>query len=149
MSLRRKITVAVVLMVFGVAIYFGCSLLYTVRHIPDAYAAWDTGTLLVEYMKSHRDRWPASWADLLSVARSGSGSQVTFRGASAGDTNYAASLRTKVAINWKFDPSVDGPSSPITRLDGTKFPVVWQGAEPNEMVHRYLTTRNANAPGVR
>ena len=24
-----------------------------------------------------------------------------------------------------------------------------KGAEPNEMVHRYLTTRNANAPGVR
>jgi hypothetical protein len=148
MSLRRKIIV-VVFIVFGIAAYFGYSLVYTVRHVPEAYAAWDTGTLLVEYMKSHGNRWPSSWDDLLSVMRSDSGDQVMFRGARAGDTNYAASLRTKVAINWKFDTSREGPGSPVTRLDGTKFPVVWQGAEPNEMVHQYLTTTITNASKVR
>jgi len=149
MSLRRKIVVAVVLTIFGVVVYIGYDIIQTVRRIPEAYAAWDTGTLLVEYMKSHGNRWPASWDDLLSVVRSDSGDQVMFRGARAGDTNYAASLRTKVAINWKFAPSREAQSSPITRLDGTKFPVVWQGAEPNEMVRRYLTTSFTNAPEVR
>ncbi len=149
MLLRRKITVAVVLTVFGVVVYFGYGITHTLRRIPEAYAAWDTGTLLVEYMKSHGNRWPSSWGDLLSVVRSDSGDQVMFRGAKAGDTNYAASLRTKVAIDWKFDPSREGQSPPVTRLDGTKFPVVWKGAEPNDMIHRYLTAGITNAPGVR
>jgi len=149
MSLRRKILIAVVLIVFGTAAYFVYDLVYTVRHVPEAYAAWDTGTLLVEYMKSHGNRWPSSWDDLLSVMHSDSGDQVMFRGAGAGDTNYAASLRTKVAIDWKFDTSHDHAGSPVTRLDGTKFPVVWHGAEPNEMVHEYLTTTITNAPEVR
>jgi hypothetical protein len=149
MSLRRKITIAVVLTIFGVVAYFGYGIIYTLQRIPEAYAAWDTGTLLVEYMKSHENRWPSSWDDLLSVVRSNSEDQVMFRGAKTGDTNYAALLRTKVSINWKFDPSRGGQSLPITRLDGTKFPIVWEGAEPNEMVHRYLTTSITNAPGVR
>ena len=145
MSLRRKITIAVVLTIFGGAVYFGYRIVYTVKHIPEAYAAWDTGTLLVDYMKSHENRWPSSWEDLLSVMRNDSGDQVMFRGATAGDTNYAASLRSKVAINWKFDPT-RSDQNPVTRLDGSKFPVVWQGAEPNEMVRRYLTSTITNAP---
>jgi hypothetical protein len=56
MSLRRKIIVAIVLTVFGIAVYFGYGVVYTLRHIPEAYAAWDSGTLLVEFMKSHGDR---------------------------------------------------------------------------------------------
>ena len=149
MSRRRKLIVSGVLIMFGIAVYFGYGIVHTVRHIPEAYAAWDTGTLLIEYMKSHSNRWPSSWDDLLSVLRSDSGEQVMFRGARAGDMNYAASLRTKVAINWKYDTFREDPSSPITRPDGTKFTVVWQGAEPNEMVHRYLTTAITNASEVR
>src|SRR2546430_2585264 len=101
MSLRRKITVAVVVMIISVTAYIGYGIIHTLRRIPEAYAAWDTGTLLVEYMKSHGNRWPSSWDDLLSAVRSDSGDRVMFRGARAGDTNYAASLRTKVLINWK------------------------------------------------
>jgi hypothetical protein len=149
MSLRRKITIGVVLTIFGVGVYYGYSIIHTVRLIPEAYAAWDTGTLLVEYMKSNTNRWPSSWDDLLSVVRRDSGDQVMFRGAQAGDTNYAASLCAKVAINWKFDPSRDVQSSPVTRLDGTKFPVVWTGAEPNDMIRRYLTASTTNALEVR
>ena len=150
MSLRRKIIIAVVLTVvltiFGGAVYIGYGIILRIRLIPEAYAAWDSGTLLVEYMKSHGNRWPSSWDDLLSVVRSDSRDQILFRGAQAGDTNYAASLRNKVAINWKFNPSREAQISPVTRLDGTKFPMVWKGAEPNDMVHRYLMTSITNAP---
>jgi hypothetical protein len=138
MSLRRKITVAVVLTILGVAAYFGYGMIYTLRHIPEAYAAWDTGTLLVEYMKSHNGRWPSSWDDLLSVMSNSSSNQIELRGASAGDTNYTLSLREKVAIDWKFDPARSGQGSPVTRPNGAKFPIVWEHAEPNEMVRTYL-----------
>ena len=145
MSLRRKITVAIILAValtiIGFGVYFVCGITYTVRHIPEAYAAWDTGTLLVEYMKVHDDKWPASWDDLLSITNSNSGSQIVFRGRRTNDTNYANTLQTMVAINWTFDPKTDDKSLPVTRLDGTKFKIVWSGAEPNEMVHAYLKAR--------
>jgi hypothetical protein len=95
-------------------------------------------------MESHDGRWPSSWEDLLSVMNTNSENQVMFRGASAGDTNYAFALREKVAINWKFNPAGSNQVSPVTRLDGTKFPVVWQGAEPNGMVRLYLRSRRAN-----
>jgi hypothetical protein len=149
MPLRRKIITGIVLAILGFAVYFGYRIFYTVRHIPEAYAAWDTGTLLVEYMKSYDDRWPSSWDDLLSII-SNSSNQITFFGAGAGDTNYAFSLRKKVAIDWKFNPSQRDQSSPVTRLDGGKFPVVWEGAEPNEMIRAFLrTSTNTNAPHSR
>lgn len=153
MSLRRKITVAIVVTIFGVVAYLGCVIaytVYTVRHVPEAYAAWDTGTLLVEYMKSHDRKWPSSWDDLLSVMNGDPGSPIMLRGAQAGDTNYALSLRKMVAIDWKFDPSQNDQRSPVTRLDGTKFPIVWHGAEPNKMVRAYLeASKNTNAPKLR
>ena len=150
MSLRRKIIVGIAVAVVGTVGYFGYRTVYVLRHIPEAYAAWDTGTLLVEYMKSHDDRWPSSWEDLLSAMKSHAGDEIMFRGARAGDTNYANSLRKTVVIDWRFDPSRAGDVSPVTRLDGTKFPIVWQGAEPNEMVRAYLkSSTNANAPKIR
>jgi hypothetical protein len=33
--------------------YFGWRTIHTVRLLPEAYAAWDTGTLLIQYMESH------------------------------------------------------------------------------------------------
>ena len=150
MSVRRNIIIAVVLTIFGVACYFGYGIVYTARHIPEAYAAWDTGTILIEYMKLHDGKWPSSWDDLLSVMSSDSGGKIEFHGAKAGDTNYALSLRKKVAIDWKFDPARNDQISPVTRPNGTRFPIVWEGAEPNEMIHAYLkASMNTNAPKSR
>ena len=138
MSLRRKITIGIVLTILGAGTYIGYRVLYTWYHIPEAYAAWDTGQLLVKYMQINQNRWPSSWDDLVTVMNTEAGSRMTLYGATAGDTNYALSLRRKVAVDWKFDPSRSDQASPVTRVDGGKFPIVWQGAEPNEMVHAYL-----------
>jgi len=138
MSLRRKITVGIVLTILGTGAYIGYQVLYTWYHIPEAYAAWDTGQLLVKYMQVNQDRWPTSWDDLVTVMNTEAGSQMTLYGASAGDTNYVLSLRKKVAINWKFDPSYSDQASAVTRPDGGKFPIVWRHGEPNEMVRAYL-----------
>ena len=149
MSLRRKIAIGVVMTIFGVAAYIAYAIIYTVRRLPEAYAAWDTGTLLVEYMKSHGNRWPSSWDDLVTMAPSESADRIILHGAAAGGTNYVSSLRTKVAISWEFDPSREGQGSPVTRPDGRRFPVVWSGAEPNAMVYSYLRASRTNPPGGR
>ncbi len=147
MSLRKKIIFGIILAVLACVAYYGYRIVRVVNQIPTAYAAWDTGTLLVEYLKSHTNRWPSSWDDLLSVMNTGSTNQITLWGANAGDTNYALSLHQKVAIDWKFDPSRTNQGSPVTRADGTKFEFVWGGAEPNQMVRDYLKERaQTNAP---
>ncbi len=149
MSLRRKITLGIVLTLLGTGAYIGYQVLYTWYHIPEAYAAWDTGQLLVKYMQVNQNRWPSSWDDLVTVVNTEAGSHITLYGARAGDKNYALSLRKKVSIDWKFDPSRSDQASPVARADGGKFPIVWHGGEPNDMVHAYLKaagSTNAHQP---
>jgi hypothetical protein len=131
MSLRRKLISAVGLTVFGVAAYFIYGAVYTWWRIPEAYAAWDTGTLLVEYMKSHDNRWPLSWDDLLAVVRRDSGEEIILRGARAGDTNYVASLSARVAIDWRFDPSGDNHGCQLLAWTVRNFR--WCGKVPSQM----------------
>ncbi len=132
---RRPILITASCVIIA-ATWFGYRILFTLSHIHEAYAAWDTGTLLVEYMKSHNDQWPTSWPDLLTVLDSETGRQIPLRGAQAGDMAYAKSLRDMVAIDWRFDPSHPGLSQPVTRPDGKAFPVRWE--DPNDMVREYL-----------
>jgi hypothetical protein len=146
MSLRRKLIVGALIAISGVAAVVGYQIIYTVQHVDEAYAAWDTGTLLVEYMKSHDDRWPSSWDDPLSLVRNDSEHRIILRGASAGDVDYASRLQKVVTIDWQFDPSRNGHSSPVTRPDGTEFPIVWKGAEPNEMVYAYFGHNSMRHP---
>ncbi|MCC6909207.1 MAG: hypothetical protein IT430_14795 [Phycisphaerales bacterium] len=118
--------------------------MYTLRHLPEAYAAWDTGTLLVEYLKLHDDRWPTSWEDLLTVLESSGAEDITLYGAQAGDMQYARSLREVVAIDWSVDTAQLDHASPVTRPDGSPFPVLWQNADPNEMLREYLKSNASN-----
>jgi hypothetical protein len=129
--------------VLGVGWYV-YKIIFVTRHIPEAYAAWDTGTLLVEYMKGHDNRWPTSWDDLLTVLDSQSGRHVLLRGSQAGDLAYARGLRNLVSVDWSFDPEHPDDRRPVTRRDGGSFPVVW--ADPNEMVREQLNKRAATVP---
>ena len=95
MTRGRKIVLVVVIAVVGVVGWIAYGFLHTLRHIPEAYAAWDTGTLLIEYMKQHDDQWPGSWDDLVTVLDSNEGRRIPLRGAQAGDVAYARSLRDK------------------------------------------------------
>lgn len=132
---HRKAILGVAIVLAGVATWGTYRVLHTID-VSEGYAAWDTGTLLVEYMKGHEGRWPDSWEELLTVLDSESGREVLMRGASAGDLEYARTLREKVAVDWSFDPSRPGQKRPVTRRDGSAFPFVWE--EPNEMVREYL-----------
>jgi hypothetical protein len=117
----------------------------TLRNLPDAYAAWDTGTLIIEYMDTHAGKWPKSWNDLFSatatlerrheILRSGPAAYLKFPG--------------RVKVDWAAQPAElaraalvkDGRTPPfhvVTRPNGTDFPIVWSGAEPNRMIWWYL-----------
>ena len=148
MTRWRKVVLVVVVAVVGVVGWIAYSVLYTLRHIPEAYAAWDTGTLLIEYMKQHDDRWPKSWDQLLTVLDSDVGRKIPLRGAQAGDIAYARSLREKIGVDWAFDAANPNAESPVTPIHGAKFSVVWDGAEPNEMVRHYLSERASTRPST-
>jgi hypothetical protein len=144
--LKRKLLWSVML----AFMVFLCLMVYSAIQAPgqlrEAYAAWDTGTLLVEYLKAHDDQWPKSWDDLLTVMDGKTPKDFRLRGRGDGmDKEYAVSLREKVAIDWTFDPKSSTQSQPVTRLDGKPFPVTWQGAEPNKMIHEHLNARSQPA----
>jgi len=136
--------VCVAFVVLGVVGWIAYGIMHTLHGIPEAYAAWDTGTLLVKFMESHENRWPTSWGDLLTILDSDAGRQIPLRGATAGDVVYARSLHDHVSVDWNFDPRhADDQRNPVTRADGSAFPVVWNGGDPNEMVREYLRTHAA------
>src|SRR5437016_1878577 len=99
-ALIRKLVIGSVLLVLAVVGWYVIQFVLMMQRIPEAYAAWDTGTLLVEYMKVHNDRWPKSWDDLLTVLDSEAGREILLRGSGAVDIEYAKSLRKQVAVNW-------------------------------------------------
>ena len=147
MTWRRIITGLVVLALLGVG-WVGYSFYVTWKGIPDAYAAWDAGTLVIEYLDTHDGQWPRSWEELYSAAETLEDHGRQFRGNNGAGGFIYGDLRDVVAIDWEADVRAiaafdwnSGKLRVITRADGTDFPVVWEGAEPNEMVWSYLNKR--------
>lgn len=116
----------------------------------EAYAAWDCASLVVEYMDTHSGRWPQSWEDLFSAARTLPHGDRALRGHSIENLQRISQL---VRVDWDADPqklaqaTLEGkriPFSVISRSDGSPFPMVWQGAEPNTLVWEYLKQKTPN-----
>ncbi|MEM8670489.1 MAG: hypothetical protein AAGG48_23385 [Planctomycetota bacterium] len=140
---RRLVWFAAFWIVFAVG-WLAFSLVRTVREIPEAYAAWDTGTLLTTYMQQNDGKWPTNWDDLATVI--GDGQPMLFSrtdsdGNPISKTEYIDKLRSMVQVDWSFDPVPDTTDSPVTRIDGGRFRTVWAGAEPNEMVRSFIHHR--------
>ena len=139
---RRRIVICAVVFVLTVAGWAAYHIVSAVRSVPDAYAAWDTGTLIIEYLDTHDGKWPRSWDDLRAAAASAPKHNRTLYGAGA-----YHDLPSRVRVDWEADPKEiaraecrEGtpPVHVVTRVDGTDFRVVWVGAEPNEMIWDYL-----------
>jgi hypothetical protein len=77
---HRRIILIAAIVVVGIIGWYAFNIIRALQNIPEAYAAWDTGTLLVEYMKLHGDQWPKSWDDLLTVMDTEAGRQILLRG---------------------------------------------------------------------
>ena len=142
--MTRRILLAIAGVFFIGIGYFVWSFLDTWRRLPEAYAAWDTGTLLICYMDRNEKRWPKNWEDLTSIIRPDDPC-VFCRGVEDGEDRAngypktIAKLKTMVRIDWGYVPLSGSTKRPVSRIDGSPFPVIWAGAEPNEMIYNYLT----------
>jgi hypothetical protein len=149
MSRTRKITLLVVLTVFSLGTYIVANAYRTWRRLPEAYAAWDTGTLLVEYMKVE-GRWPSSWQDLSEFATGDPAvRQFTLYGTSRAEwPEYVAALPRLVAVDWSLDPRQPNVTAPVTRASGGASPVLWDGGDPNRMVRDHLSAHVGVLPAA-
>lgn len=115
-------------------------MLYILRGLPDAYAMWNTGDLVVDYMGKHADRWPSGWEDL----------RPSFEACKKGDEYMRGGLtfdeiRNRIEIDWKASPQNAllhrTPFKSITARSANH--TIWEGAEPNEMIIQYLRKSGA------
>jgi len=146
----KRILIAVAVVVVAVVGYIGFDMVRTVTQIPEAYAAWDSASLLVEYMETHDGAWPTSWDELFSAARTLPREDRALRGHS---TNNLDKIAQFVRIDWHANPQelaqarLEADSIPfrvVTRADGSDFPTLWSGAEPNTLIWEYLKEKTSN-----
>ena len=141
-NLRKVVYASLAVVATGVA-FLGWSVLDTWRRLPEAYAAWDVGTMLVCFMERNDNRWPSSWNELAASIKPDD-ECVFCRGVEDGEDRSHGypktieKLKRMVRIDWKFVPTKGKMQYPVTTSDGKGFTVVWSGAEPNEMVYRWI-----------
>lgn len=145
---RRRRAVAIViaallLIAAGIGAWFVATFLTTVSRVPEAYAAWTTADLIIDHMEDHDGAWPGGWQDLFHAAdiRKANGVILYWE---------PEELPSLITVDWNADPAAlakaaavddEPPFLVITRLDGTEFPTVWEGHEPNRMILDYLLAR--------
>jgi hypothetical protein len=118
--------------------------------IPNSYAAWTTGDLIVEYIDTHEGKWPRGWDDLRVAKQSlERRSQPVY---------YAfQKLPQMIKVDWSADPTAlaklearsnEVPFEVVTKLDGSKVDARWgEDTEPNRKIYVYLKNRTeAPAP---
>ncbi|TWU35607.1 hypothetical protein Q31b_50420 [Novipirellula aureliae] len=137
---RRLVQFAAVVLVlaFGIVAW---SVIRTIREIPEAYAAWDTGTLLTTYLDQNDGKWPSGWDDLATVIDDNEPmlfSRSNEDGEQISNEEYITKLQSMVDVDWTYFPVPGNAASPVTRVDGGAFRTVWVGAEPNEMVRSFI-----------
>ncbi len=127
----------VVVAVFAVL----CWVAYFARQVLDtpfeAYATWDGANLIIAHLEEHEGRWPSGWHELERIWQKRNGRT---RGGQS-----IEELGRRLAIDFKIDVA-SFASAPATVSDGLPRPIRlrsgrethWAGAEPNELVHRYL-----------
>jgi hypothetical protein len=134
MKRRAKIiAVLIIIAVIGGVSFFGYRIhqVLTVT-VPDAYAVWNTASLINDYMDAHNGAWPTRWEDL----------RQTYESSNQPDPVHMADLQARVEVDWHADPrklaaaaepTTDVPPFRVIWLrDGSK--AHWSGAEPNWLV---------------
>jgi len=137
-------TIVIVLLVAGalIAACYGYDVYRKVTVvIPNSYAAWATGDLIVEYIRTHDGRWPHDWEDLRvakeSLERQGKPVYYQFD-----------RLPRMIRVDWNADPaklakvlqvSNEVPFRVVTKADGSSVFACWgPDTEPNTKIYSYL-----------
>lgn len=149
---KRLLLVLAIVFAMG-ACGLGYSLYQTVHvKIPESYAAWTTGNLMVEYLATHTNQWPRGWEDLRSATNS-----LLEKGGHVWVPLDRLPQSVKVQWHTDTDRLFQAARSNskvrihlITRLDGSPLWAVWgTDTEPNTKVMGYLrwslTTSNTGS----
>ena len=153
MTRARKICLGIFAISVLGGVLFVWTILDTWRKLPEAYAAWDVGTMLVCFMERNDNHWPKSW-DELTASLEPDDECVFCRGVADGNDRHAGypktidNIKQMVRMDRDYLPKPGVMRYPITTINGQRFSVVWSGAEPNEMVYNWITHRvkETNAP---
>lgn len=145
-SRRTKTILRVISIVLtGVVVWWGWDLLYILRGLPDAYAMWDAGDLIVDYMGKHSDQWPSGWEELKRSFEACKGGDGEMRG------QTFDGIRNRIQIDWQASPQNallhHTAFNSVTAKSGNH--TTWEGAEPNEMIIQYLRKHVDTAPSSR
>lgn len=135
---RRLLIYSATLVVLSTFTYYVGATIYVWWNIPEAYAAWDAGTLLVRYMEKHGGNWPDDWSDLEQLHQDEPQLRLWWN---AHEPDYFDQMRKMVAIDWAFDPATRKPERPVTRIDGSPLVSLW--SDPNSMIHHYLERKGS------
>jgi len=147
MKRRSKIIAAVIsIVVIGGVGYFGYGLyhLLTVT-VPDAYAVWNTASLVNDFMDAHDGAWPTGWNDL----------RQTYEITNQPNPEHMADLQARVDVDWHADPrKLAAAAEPAPHA--LPFRVIWlrdgsnaHYAEPNWLVWVHLQQpRPSTAPAA-
>ena len=134
MNRNKRTSLIVSLIAASFATFYVGRIAYVWWHIPEAYAAWDAGDMLVWYMRTHDNDWPDDWAELTSAVESEPA--LFLRGHQPDDHDYMDRMHDTISIDWTFDPRDPKNPTPILRTDGERLNAYW--SDPNGMVYKYL-----------
>ncbi|WP_286762469.1 MULTISPECIES: hypothetical protein [Rhodopirellula] len=137
MTTRNRKLRLLLLLALGVAAGFVGQIVYVWWHIPEAYAAWDTGTLLTRYMQKHDNEWPDDWSDLEQLHSDEPSLRLFWN---ARQPDYFDRMREMIQIDWTYNPSTRTLRTPVRGADGSELVCLW--SDPNGMVHHYLDHLN-------
>ncbi len=138
MKFRHLLILIVVVLICGAG-YFAYSVhRYANTTVPNAYAVWWVGGMVVNYLEQNEDQWPQSWDDLKPVYDQ----QIL----ESGQPWSFEELKSRVIIRWDVDVErvrqLPAPPDDLIYLrDGGDEH--WSGQEPNTMVYEYLTQSSA------
>jgi hypothetical protein len=113
------------------------------RHIPEAYAAWDAGTLCVCCLQRTDGNWPKNWDDLERIIEPDD--DCVFCRGVVGDGSDRSNryretikrMQTIVRIDWNYVPKPGVMGNPVTKIDGGPLYLMW--ADPNYMIFDFVT----------
>lgn len=142
MNSRKRKWLIFGLIALSICGYVVGRLTYVWWHIPEAYAAWDAGDMLLSYMRTHDNDWPNDWDELQAAVESEPA--LFLRGRHPDEPNYMERMRRTIKIDWTFDPSNPENPTPVTRADGSQLHSYW--VNPNGMIYRYLDRENTDEP---
>ncbi len=143
MKKATRIIQCVVVVILASVGYYAWLIFDAWRHIPEAYAAWDAGTLCVCYLERNDGYWPKDWDDLESIVQPDDDCvfcRGVFGGGSDRSNRYKETIKrmkTIVRIDWNYVPKPGVMGNPVTKIDGRPLYSMWR--DPNYMIFDYVT----------